>query len=347
MGNIFESSYKSVSQTKIFHFHYLLILFLVMSLKRINLKFLPLLLLLLSVEAFAQNDGENISLHTETGKIEGTLLCPETSEKIPLALIIAGSGPTDRDGNNPMMKNNSLKMLAEGLAKHEIASVRYDKRGIAKSADAAVDERALRFEHYVDDVKDWIDTLKKDPRFSELIIIGHSEGSTIGMIASQSEKVDKFVSIAGPGDKAAVILKTQLSKQAPDMMDQILPIFEKLEKGDLVEEVPPMLNMVFRPSVQPYLISWFKYDPRQEIAKLTIPIMVIQGTTDIQVNLSDAERLTAANKKAILKKYEGMNHILKEAEMDQFKNIKTYNDPDLPLKDGLVLNLAEFIHLKS
>lgn len=284
-----------------------------------------------------------ITLQTETGNIEGTLLVPESKNKVPLVLIIAGSGPTDRDGNNPVMKNNSLKMLAEGLVENGIASVRYDKRGIGESKNAGVSESELRFEHYVQDAQAWVDFLSKDSRFSEMIILGHSEGSLIGMIAAQNPEVDKFISLAGVGTPAGEIIREQLKPQPPFVLEQSLPILEKLEKGETVAEVPPMLFSLFRPSVQPYLISWFRYDPRQELAKLNKPVLIIQGTTDLQVGVADAEKLANATKRAELRILEGMNHILKEAESDRAKNIATYSMADLPLKTDLVKSVIEFI----
>ncbi|MFC5191307.1 alpha/beta hydrolase [Algoriphagus aquatilis] len=284
-----------------------------------------------------------ITLQTETGNIEGTLLVPESKNKVLLVLIIAGSGPTDRDGNNPVMKNNSLKMLAEGLVENGIASVRYDKRGIGESKNAGVSESELRFEHYVQDAQAWVDFLSKDSRFSEIIILGHSEGSLIGMIAAQNSEVDKFISLAGVGTPAGEIIREQLKPQPPFVLEQSLPILEKLEKGETVAEVPPMLFSLFRPSVQPYLISWFRYDPRQELSKLNKPVLIIQGTTDLQVGVADAEKLANATKRAELRILEGMNHILKEAESDRAKNIATYSMADLPLKTDLVKSVIEFI----
>lgn len=293
---------------------------------------------------YAQKE-ENITLTTKTGNIEGTLLFPEKENNVPVALIIAGSGPTDRDGNNPYMKNNSLKMIATGLSENGIATLRYDKRGIAKSKDAGLQESDLRFENYIDDAKHWVELLKKDKRFNQVVVIGHSEGSLIGMIALQQTNVDKFISIAGVGRPAADILRTQLAGQPPVVLDAALPIIDQLEKGDTIAEVPQMLNALFRPSVQPYIISWFKYDPQIEIAKLKIPILIIQGTTDIQVNVDEAELLKKANSKAELKIIEGMNHILKEVEIDRQKNIQTYSQPDLPLKEELINIIFKFINL--
>ena len=249
------------------------------------------LLCFLFATIFTLAQEEIIVLETPTGNIEGTLLVP-SKENAPLVLIIAGSGPTDRDGNSGSLKNNSLKMLAQGLYDNNIASFRFDKRGIAKSAKAMIEEEDLRLEHYIEDVQQWYLLLKDDSRFSSVIILGHSEGSLIGMIASQDVIPDKFISLAGPGVSMQATLKRQLADQPPYILSMSLPIIEQLEKGKTVDSIPPLLNMLFRPSVQPYLISCFKYDPAVEISKVKCPVLIIQGTTDIQIQVEDAKKLS-------------------------------------------------------
>ena len=305
------------------------------------MKKLLLLLLFIPLVSFGQE--EEITLETKTGDIKGSLLIPSVLEKTAVVLIIAGSGPTDRNGNNPMMTNNSLKMLAKELQKNGIASVRYDKRGIGESKNSGIQEIDLRFEDYVQDVEGWIKLLKEDERFSNIIVLGHSEGSLIGMIASHKQEAKKFISVAGVGIPAGDILRKQLKGQPQFILDESLKIIEKLENGETVEKVSQMLYSLFRPSVQPYMISWFKYNPQIEIAKLNKPILIIQGTTDIQVSVSDADKLASANKKSQKQIIEGMNHILKEAELDRQKNIQTYSMPDLPLKKELIKFIVKFI----
>ena len=295
--------------------------------------------------AFGQTE-LNLTLKTKTGNIEGTLMYPSAPIPVPVALIIAGSGPTDRNGNNPMMTNNSLKMLATDLASIGIASLRYDKRGISQSKSAGLQESELKFEIYVNDAVDWINLLKDDKSFNQLVVIGHSEGSLIGMIASQNSKVDKFISIAGAGQTADNLIREQLKAQPPMVMEQSAPILDELVKGNTVEYVPPFLNSLFRTSIQPYLISWFKYDPQKEIAKLEKPVLIIQGTTDIQVNVEDANRLHAAKPDSKLALIDGMNHIFKNADANPLTNMMTYRQPDLPLNGELVKVIGEFILTK-
>ena len=282
-----------------------------------------------------------ITLQIKTGKIFGTLTIPKTFKKGPLALIIAGSGPTDRNCNNPAMICDAYKKLAYELAENNIASLRYDKRGIAESAAAVENESDLIFDDYVNDAKDWIQLEKQDKRFTQIVLIGHSEGSLIGMLAAT--KADKFISLAGPGQSADILLKEQLTAQPQEFQDLSFPIIDSLVMGKKVGNVNPMLTSLFRPSVQPYMISWFKYDPQTEIKKLTIPILIIQGTNDVQVSVDNARRLSAANPESQLLLMDKMNHILRTVEGDRQANLATYNNAALPLADGLVKAMTDFI----
>ncbi len=287
--------------------------------------------------------GQPVSLQTKTGNIEGTLLVPKTDTQVPVALLIAGSGPTDRNGNSAMTQNNALKMIADSLYAHGIASLRYDKRGIGESKAAGPSEINLRFGNYVDDAIGWVEFLKKKKMFSSIIVVGHSEGSLIGMIAAQNKDVNKFVSLEGAGEPANVVIHDQLKAQPPYIMQLCYPILDSLALGKTVDSVPKMLYALFRPSVQPYLISWFHYNPQTEIQKLRIPVLIVQGTTDIQVGLEDARNLAKADPNAKLVIIKGMNHILKNAPTDRTKNIQTYNQPDLPLNEQFVKALVNFI----
>lgn len=301
-----------------------------------------LTLFFLQHHLFAQTETP-ITLETKTGVIHGTLLTPNTEGKTPIVLIISGSGPTDKNGNLPIGDNNSLKMLAEGLQKQGIASLRYDKRGIAESIEARINEAKLRFDHYINDTKAWIELLKKDSRFSEIIVLGHSQGSLIGIIASQETGVNRFISVAGTGKPAAEIMKEQLKAQPPAIADQALPILEKITKGETVNNIPASFYSLFRPNIQAYLVSWFKYNPTEEIQKLDIPVLILQGTTDLQVPIEDAELLAKSGKNVQKKIIPGMNHILKDAPIDRTKNFETYTKPELPLTKGLIEVISTFI----
>lgn len=235
------------------------------------------------------------------------------------------------------MKNNSLLLVAHELAAQGIASIRYDKRGIGASKEALISEENLRFENYAEDAKAWASQLKSDARFDKLIIIGHSEGSLLGLLAC--EQADVFVSLAGAGRPIDVILREQLAVQLKGQKKLLRKVNEgidRLKKGELIEEVPAELFSLFRPGIQPYLISWMKYDPAVEISKLKIPVIIIQGSTDLQVQVKDAELLHAASPGSRFILIEGMNHILKLAPSDREKNIETYSNPELPLAPELL-----------
>jgi hypothetical protein len=280
------------------------------------------------------------------GPIHGTLLLPsDMSKPVPVVLLIAGSGPTDRDGNTAMIggHNDALKMLATDFAMNGIASLRYDKRGIAASAGAMTKESDIRFDAYIDDAVAWCNQLH-EPRFSRVVIAGHSEGSLIGMVAAKKCGAAGFISLEGPGFPAADLLRTQFKGHLPEpLIAKNEAILKSLEAGKTVDDTPPELAALYRPSVQPYLISWFHYDPAKEIAALTIPILVVQGTTDIQVSLDDAKRLAAANPRAKLVVIEGMNHILKMVSGDLQAQLPSYGDPKLQLSEKLTPQLVQFV----
>lgn len=297
--------------------------------------------------AFANNVNDTsvletpVVLHTKTGDIFGTLTTPAVFKKIPVVLIIAGSGPTDRNCNNPLMKTDAYKMIATALAQHNIASIRYDKRGVAESKAALKSESELRFEDYVNDAKQWIQLIQKDKRFSRIVIAGHSEGSLIGMLAC-SAGGNKFVSIAGPGQPADKVLKEQYSTQFPPIKEAAYTILDSLKMNLQVKNIQPVFYNIFRPSVQPYLISWFKYDPAQVIKNLKMPVLILQGTNDLQVKTADADLLHAACPKSEMVIPEGVNHVLKKVESKE-ANIRSYNDAAIPVDEKLIEALVGFV----
>lgn len=288
---------------------------------------------------------EDITLNTPTGDIHGKLMLPTAATPCPVVIIIAGSGPTDMDGNNAGMTNNSLLYLARELAANGIASVRYDKRGIGKSAAAGSREEDLRFDHYINDAAAWAEKLGNDARFNKIVIAGHSEGSLIGMVAAnRSKTVDAYVSIAGCGSPAYEILEKQLQGQPMQIQQESAVICKELREGRTVEEIPFYFSALYRRSVQPYLISWFAYDPAVEIARLNIPVLIIQGDKDIQVGTEEAAKLYAAQPSASMHIINDMNHVLKHCTtMQQMAQLATYKDADLPIKPELVPLIVEFI----
>ncbi|ERI63669.1 hydrolase, alpha/beta domain protein [Capnocytophaga sp. oral taxon 863 str. F0517] len=299
-----------------------------------------ILLFFISLEAFSQEknyDSLQVSIDPE---VQGTLLSPKGENQPPLAILIAGSGPTDRDGNQALFKNNSLKYLAEGLAQKGIATFRYDKRVIAQINNATVQEEKMTFEDEVNDALLVVNHFKD--KYKKIILIGHYEGALIGLLVAQKVVVSKFVSISGAGNSSATLIEEQIGKNAPQLKEESQKIISQLRKGELVENISPYLAPVFRKSIQPYLISWFKYEPTKEIVKLQIPILIVQGTNYLQVEDKEAQLLKEAQPKAQLLLIEGMNHVLKKVKTLE-ENQLSYLNPDLPISGELVEGIASFI----
>jgi len=288
---------------------------------------------------------EEVVLHTGTGDLSGTICLPESTFHPPLLLIIAGSGPTDRNCNSQAgVYSNAYLMLAHELANSGIASLRYDKRGVYKSLAASPPEKDLRFTTYSDDAAAWIGWIKEQERFGKVIIAGHSEGSLLGILAAENTDVDAFISLAGAGENINRILKKQLSDLPENVYTEACSAIDSLSAGEIVKKVNPMLLGLLRPSVQPYMISWMHYDPAVELAKLDIPVLIIQGTSDIQVDTTNALLLHSACPASELHIIQGMNHILKEAPADPVANRATYRNPELPLHPELVPVIITFIY---
>ncbi|WP_277587319.1 alpha/beta hydrolase family protein [Psychrobacillus antarcticus] len=292
-----------------------------------------------------------IEVKVKDGAMSGQLEIPRGEGPFPLMVIIAGSGPTDRNGNSILLpgKNDSLKMLAEDLAVNGVATIRYDKRGVGQNDSLAGKEEDMRFDQYIEDAAGWVQFAKDDERFSKVGIIGHSEGSLIGMGASQKAEADVFISIAGAGRPIDLVLLEQLQAQLPaNLMEESTNILEKLKQGVQVKTVSPELQSIFRSSVQPNMISWLQHNPVEQLQKLNGPVLIVNGNLDIQVSVKDAELLHQVKNDSGLLIVDKMNHVLKEAPANREGNIATYSNPELPLAEGLMDGIVEFMeaHVK-
>ncbi|MBC7552722.1 MAG: alpha/beta fold hydrolase [Taibaiella sp.] len=286
----------------------------------------------------------NFVLSTATGKVYGTVTVPPGAKKVPVVFLIAGSGPTDRNGNNNIgLRTNAYRMIADSLLKAGIACLRFDKRGVGESAAAMTGEAALSFDDMVADAVGFVQLLKKDARFSYVIIAGHSEGSLVGMIAAQKGGVKKFISIAGAGEPADKTIKDQYLAQSKTKADEVTILLDSLKAGYGVYNVKEDYMSLFRSSIQPYLRSWLKYDPQAEIKKLHIPVLLVQGENDLQVSSANALLLKKAYPAARLTLLPRMNHILKDAPADRSANFATYANPELSLSDGFIAALVRFV----
>lgn len=314
------------------------------------LLFLPALLLAQEIDPPPKEPaepplGKEVFLPIPEGKLSGFLLpVKDANPDGKIVLIHPGSGPTDRDGNSQGFgKNNSLRLLAEGLAEQGIPSLRIDKRGL--TAACRIAEKDLRFGHMVEDVIRWSDVLR-EKEYKQIILVGHSEGSLVTLLAAEKAKAHAWVCIAGPGRPAGAVLREQLRGAPRDLQKTSHNILTQLEAGKPVDDVPKSLHVLFRPSVQPYLISWLEHDPAKAAADLKIPALVVHGTTDLQVTKADADILHKATKSikgSDLKVIPKMNHVLKHVVGPKILQLPSYGLPDLPLHDDLVPAIVGFL----
>jgi pimeloyl-ACP methyl ester carboxylesterase len=307
--------------------------------------------------ASAQTSGSatEVTLETATGKLYGTLLLPAGNGPLPVVLIVAGSGMTDRDGNTVGMRarSDALKLLAEGLAANGIASLRYDKRSVAKSAPARL--ATNKFETQFDDAAQWIALLAKDARFRAIGVIGHSEGALVAALAAEQVPVKAVVYLAGPGRHFDEVMTEQFDRAAQNgQMPKSAAValraaVAEWRAGRTIngrpKDVPRELEGIFNSRAQEYLISIFPYDPIAEVTKLHdkgVQIIVIQGTADLTGRTDEPTLVaTAVGTKPVF--IEGMSHELKPAPMDWAGNDRANSDPRIPIAPELIRQLAPFL----
>ncbi|SDS15262.1 alpha/beta hydrolase family protein [Christiangramia echinicola] len=273
---------------------------------------------------------------------DGTLTFPKSGEAESLIIFIQGSGPTDRDGNQSMMKNDGMKKMARELAANGIASFRYDKR-VLKMEELKIKEEDLKFDDLIMDAVSVLNYFEEKDEFDNLIFAGHSQGSLVGILATK-ENADAYISLAGAGEPIDNIIVDQVNKMAPQLGENARNAFNEIREKGKTTNYNPMLESLFRASAQPYMYSWMQYDPAKEIADLDLPILIINGSADIQVEVEQAHMLKTANKDAQLVILENMNHIFREIKTeDRLVNTKAYNEPNRPLHPELIPVITDFI----
>lgn len=283
--------------------------------------------------------------------LRGTLTEPFDELSKTVVLIVSGSGPTDRNGNQPMKRNNSLKMLATELAKESISSLRYDKRGIGESRKSDQESENLYAEYptletYISDIRQCVEELRKMRKYSKIVILGHNEGAILSFVTvGQGTKVSGVVSVAGLGRSADVVMKSQLSGSPQHIQTIANEIIEKLKKGERVENVPIFLSIPRFPSMQSYIISIMQLDPKAVIKAVKAPVLILQGDNDIALSPEDARILHSANYSNEMVIIENMNHIMKECKsIDPAEQLSTYTNPSIPINKQLVQEIIAFIN---
>ncbi len=300
-----------------------------------------ILFLLYSATFYAQNKIYIEQQLIINQHIDGTLLLPNEKNKPSIAIIIAGSGPTDRNGNQNFLKNNSLKKLAERLTENGIATFRYDKRIVKQIRQGNIDLN-MSFDDFVIDAISVLNFFKLKDSFSKVYIIGHSQGSLVGMLAAR-EGADGFISLSGAGKTIDDVIIDQINNTAPMFTKDAKRVFSILKEGGTTEDYPKALASIFNKELQPFMTSWMQYNPQVEIKKLQIPVLIINGSKDFQVSIDEAHLLKAAVENAQIDIIEKMNHILVPIEGDNLENSKSYNESFRKLSPKLIDIIVKFI----
>jgi uncharacterized protein len=282
------------------------------------------------------------------GPLAGTF--DDAGKGAPVVLIIPGSGPTDRDGNNPIgVTAAPYRLLADALAERGVSSVRIDKRGLFGSKAAIADPNKVTIGDYASDARTWVATIRNQTGAKCVWLLGHSEGALIALVAAQNPQgICGVILVSGAGRKLSDVIREQLRSNPANapVLDSAMAALDALDRrqhADVTNMNPGLLSL-FRPQVQDFLIDMFGYDPAKLAASVRVPLMIVQGERDIQVSTADAKALAAAQPKAKLLLIPVMNHVLKDvATADRAANLATYSDPSLPIDTALVNGIARFV----
>lgn len=291
-----------------------------------------------------------VSIPGGQAPIYGTLAWPAGTDRVDAVLIVPGSGPVDGDGNAPAtnLRTDMFRMLAKDLAEAGFGSLRIDKRFAGRSKAAGPAEIDVTIDLFVDDAARWAAFLAKEPRTRRLFLLGHSQGALVASLVAAKMRPAGLVLVAGAGQPIGRVVRQQIASPSlgfsPMLREEAEKVLRQLERGKTVPEPLLPLMALFRPTVQPFLISWLRHDPVAVLAKLDVPTLVVQGTTDLQLAVQDARRLAQARPGIRLALVEGMNHVLKAApRAPAASNVATYRDPALPLAPGLMPPIVEFL----
>jgi uncharacterized protein len=295
---------------------------------------------LLSVSASVVNACAEES-RINVGAIDAVLTVPPGVERPPVALLIAGSGSTDRDGNGPQIKPATLKKLAEQLLARNIATLRYDKRGAGGWKAEFGRPEDFRFKDYVDDAVLLVNFLRGGGKFSRVVLVGHSEGGLVAILAARRVPVDRLVLLATAARRQGDLLKAQLEKQLkPEIFAATAKAIDAIMAGQIVDPLPP--GLMIPPAMQPGIASAFTEDPIDPLRKLETPTLIVGGGRDHQVARLDFVALAAAAPTAKTLWLADMNHVLNDVS-DEADDLAAYSQSERPLDGVLIDQVASFI----
>jgi alpha-beta hydrolase superfamily lysophospholipase len=290
-----------------------------------------------AMTARASADESNIRV----GAIDAVLTTPPDVDRPPLALLIAGSGSTDHDGNGPQIKPATLKKLSEQLVARKIATLRYDKRGAGGWKPEFGQPADFRFKDYVDDAAALVGYLRQRGKFSRVILVGHSEGGLVAILTARRVPIDRLVLLATAARRQGDVLKAQLEKQlAPDLFAPIAKAIDAIMAGQIVDPLPP--GLMIPPAMQPGIASAFTEDPIAPLKLIDQPVLIVGGGRDRQVARLDFLALGAAAPAAKSLWVPDMNHVLVDVT-DESDDLAAYNQPERALDPGMIDAVADFI----
>jgi uncharacterized protein len=298
---------------------------------------IAMLALAFSITASASAEETKIRV----GAVDAWLTVPPDIERPPVALLIAGSGSTDHDGNGPKVKPATLKKLAEQLAANKIATLRYDKRGAGGWKPEFGRPEDFRFKDYVDDAAALVDYLRNSGKFSSVVVIGHSEGGLVAILTARRVQVDRLVLLVTAARRQGDLLKAQLEKTlAPDVLQPFVKAIDAIMAGQIVD--PPPAGLPIPPAMQPGIASGFTEDPIVPLKQIELPTLIIGGGRDRQVARLDFAALSTASSAAKTLWLPDMNHVLVDVA-DEADDLAAYNQPERALDPGLIETVAAFI----
>ena len=294
-------------------------------------------------------DSSRITADRSPARLVGTLLRPRGVSRPPTVIFVGGAGPVDRDGNlvGTPGRTDAIRQLAESLAVRGIASVRYDKRGVGASAKAMLPEHRMSFDILAEDAATFIYEVRRRV-LGPIVLLGYDEGALVAAITQRLLVADAYIFIGGPSRPADALLREQLVPgQPPEMAARIDTLIRAMRADSTVTTVPFSLAPIFRPSLQPYLRSWMRYDPALELSRISYPCLLVHGAHDLQVASAEADTLAKAQPLCLRATVDSMTHTLKRGGSDVAQQEPAWRDPDTPLAPGLVRTIADFVRLAT
>jgi esterase/lipase len=252
-----------------------------------------------------------------------------------IVVFIAGSGPTDYNGNSNIIdgRNDSLLQLSKGLNDFGINTFRYNKRHVGKTSKLIEPD----FNVFVDDLIDCISWLKAN-KYSNIYLAGHSQGSLVAALAAREIDVSGVISIAGAARTIDEVLYEQMvSMGQKDLADTVI---KSLQNGKLYLKDESILDSQFSKMNQQFILTWMEHNPLEVYSKLDTKILFLQGDKDSQVTLDELDAFRTLNHKSVVLK--DTNHVLKIVDSEK-DNSNSYSDPSYKLSDQLINEINDFI----